>query len=115
MMTTSVFFRSAAIGTAFPEHREVVHGSMVRCHLRVHLLLACGYRGTHARVANQIPSDEVRVTTVIRVAERPLDDVAAHRGKEDRGGRWKSGCGAALHVGEQSILVRRGQLREGGT
>src|SRR5213076_2481585 len=69
MITTSVFFRSAAIGAALPEHREVVGGAMVRRDLRAHLLFRGGDRRSHAWIADQVPADESGVAAVVRIAE----------------------------------------------
>src|SRR5688572_7896752 len=66
MITTSVFFRSTAIGAALPEHRKVIGRTVIRCDLRVHLLFASAHGGANARIADQIPTDEVRVAAVIR-------------------------------------------------
>src|SRR5690348_13393109 len=112
MITTSVLLRSVAIAAAFPEHREVVGRAMVRRDPRAHLLFRGRDRRANARIADQIPADEVGVASVIRIAERPFDRVRTHQVEEDCGRPREAGCTPTLHVGEQRILLRRLQPRE---
>ena len=52
---------------------------MGRYQMWVQALIICGDREPDARVADQIPPDEIRVPAVIRVGERALDRMRPHQ------------------------------------
>src|SRR5262245_51661751 len=70
----------------FVEALEVVGGLVIWLQLSLlhGLLVGSGDAGLSARVANQVPPDEVRVPAVVRIAERPLPRVIQHHREELR-------------------------------
>src|SRR4029077_12603663 len=116
-MTTSVFLRSMAMGASLRSavHREAGVGigrGTLGLGARLHALLVGGDRQPDAGIADQVPADEVGVAAVIGIAERALDGVGAHEGKERGGAGGEAGRDVLLHVREHGVLIGRRELGE---
>src|SRR5215469_8301283 len=75
-MTTSVFFSSVAMTAALHREHCTVVGRLSNCRrLRRHPLFILADRHSDARVTDQVPADEVRIATIIRVAKGALNRV----------------------------------------
>src|SRR5882672_4833920 len=96
MMTTSVSFSLVAMfqlpmraeaGGRLRERVVVVRRLVVRLEIFFlqTLLFGRGHHGSDAGIADQIPADEIRVATVVRIPERALMRVRQHEPKEHRG------------------------------
>src|SRR5262245_39859158 len=77
-MMTSVFLRLMAMAAPFDRERHIVIGRLAngfrpRCHA-----LVVGADGeADARIANEIPADEIGVAAVVGITERALNGVRA--------------------------------------
>src|SRR5262249_55257224 len=76
------------------------------------LLVGGGDHRAHARIADEIPADEVRVAAVVRIAERALMRVVEHKREERGGAAGEPGSGTGLDVDQHRILIDRRQLGE---
>src|SRR5215467_7065388 len=113
-ITTSVFLRFVAIAASFlREHLEVVRRPAIGRRLHAHALVVLGDRQTNPRVADQVPANEVCVTTIVRIAEHALDRMRPDQVEE--GGRgWRKALGDVfLHIAQHGVLVLRRQFGEG--
>ncbi len=59
----------------------------------------------HARVADQIPADEIRVSAVIGIAKGTLDRVRSNEIEEGRGIRHEAGGYVRLDIAQHCILI----------
>src|SRR5262245_20221793 len=95
---------------------EVVGGLVIGLELAgfERFLIGRRHHGPHARVAEQIPSDEIRVAAVVRVAEGALPRVVQHERKKLRGAAREDArrYGSRLDVHQHGILIGRGQFKK---
>src|SRR6185436_12581379 len=117
MITTSVFGRSLGIvptlvidararGPLAGEHRVVVGGLVRGRRPSTEPLVVRGHRNAHARIADEVPSGEVHIAAVVRVAERALNRVREHQAEEG-GGAWREARAyVALEVAQHRVLIR---------
>src|SRR5450759_5659508 len=100
MMTTSVSFNLVLTGPRFRERLVVVRRFVVRLQIVLFelLLIRTGHHRPDARVADEIPADEVRVAAVVGIAERALMRVVQHEGEERGGVAGEAGGRAGFDV-----------------
>src|SRR5258708_5054829 len=73
-ITTSVFLRLVAmIAAAARKHRVVIGGFQNWLGFGVHALIVRGHAHANAGIADQFPTDEVRIPTVIGIGKRAFD------------------------------------------
>src|SRR5207244_8232738 len=114
-MTTSVFFRSTAMAHSSPvrylqEHVVVICRPLGRLLLGAHALLIRPHGEPDTGVADQIPTDEVRISAVIGIAECTLDGVRSEQ-VEERRRVWREARGGVFfHVAQDAVLVLRREV-----
>src|SRR3984893_6443527 len=105
-MTTSVFLRSMAMiaslraGSFHGEHRLVI-SRFAPPFRHPHALLVGADRHSQARIADQVPADEIRIAPVIGIAERALEGVGAGQIEERCGIGQQAGGEGVFYVGHR--------------
>src|SRR5262245_65796466 len=94
------------------EHAEVVGGDTHGRQFGVELLLAGGDGEPQTWVPQQVPSDEVRVAAVVRIAEHALPGMRTEHIEERRGAWREARRLARLHLREHGVLIALGQAGE---
>src|SRR5689334_5357225 len=86
--TTTTSARSSLVAIALACRRVlvelcvVVSRALQRLELRVHALLLRSHGEAQARIADELPADEVSIAAVVRVAERAFERVPEHELEE---------------------------------
>src|SRR5215475_4586373 len=107
-MTTSVFLRLMAMAAPLDREGHVVIGRLAnRFRSRRHALVVGAHRQADAGIADEIPTNEVGVATVVRIAERALDRVRAQQVEERCCIGREARSDVLLEVGEHRVLVAR--------
>src|SRR6185295_338980 len=118
-MTTSVSFNLVAMlrldvfgieaRRCLREHLVVVRAFVIGRDVSAEPLLVRADARPDTRVADQIPSDEVGVSSVIRIAEGSLNGVRADHVEKGRAFR-KTRRVACFKLAQKVVLVLRGKL-----
>jgi len=82
-------------------------------HGRAEALIVCRHDGSHAWISDQVPSHEVGIAAIVRVAERALYRMRPDHFEEHRGIWCKPGGDILLHIPQYRVLILRGKVGEG--
>src|SRR5262245_16276663 len=80
--------------------------------VRAEALVLRADAGANAGVLDQIPSGEVDVAPVKRIAKRALNGVRSHKSEKGGGSVWKSRRRARFDVDEQGVPIGSAQVGE---
>src|SRR5688572_22935180 len=94
------------------ELRVVIRGALNRLERRIHALLLGSHREPQPRIADELPTDEVLITAVMRIAERALERVTEHEVEESARRRREARGAVQLELREQRVLPLRLERRE---
>src|ERR1700730_11246732 len=97
-MTTSVFLRSMVMSAAFHREHRFVVGRLANGLRGFDALLVFADRHAQARIADQVPADEICIATIVGIAKRALNRMGADKIEECGGIREEAGSDVLVHV-----------------
>src|SRR6185503_14007244 len=116
--TTTTSARSSLVAIALTRARVlvelcvVVSRALERLELRVHALLLRSHREAQARIADELPADEVLIAAVVRVAERAFERVPQHELEERARRRREARRAIRFEIADELVLPLRRERRE---